>query len=80
MKITNVRVLQLEGRPRTGLAVYEIARGGRAPGEAAPHRWTFTQVETDAGLTGITHGGSAETKAAGRLLIGEDPRRIEYLW
>jgi len=80
MKITNVRVLQLEGRARSGLSVYEIGRGGRAPGEATPHRWTFTQIETDEGVTGVTHGGSVDTKAAGRLLIGEDPTRIEYLW
>ncbi len=80
MKITNVRVLQLEGRPRSGLALYEIARGGRAAGEATPHRWTFTEIETDEGLVGLTHGGSADVKAAGRLLIGEDPTRIEYLW
>src|SRR5687767_4133492 len=80
MKITNVRVVELVGRPREGLALYEIARRGGAAGEAAPHRWTFTQIETDEGLTGVTHGGSADTKAAGRLLIGEDPTRIEYLW
>lgn len=80
VKITNVRVLQLEGRPRSGLALYEIARGGRAAGESTPHRWTFTQIETDEGLIGLTHGGSADVKAAGRLLIGEDPTRIEYLW
>ncbi|HXI18147.1 MAG TPA: enolase C-terminal domain-like protein [Chloroflexota bacterium] len=80
MKITNVRVLQLEGRARSGLALYEIERGGRPAGHVTPHRWTFTQIETDEGLIGLTHGGSAETKAAGRLIIGEDPTRIEYLW
>ncbi len=80
MKITNVRVFQLEGRPRSGLALYEIPRGGNAANAATPHRWTFTEIETDSGLTGLTHGGSPETKAAGRLLLGEDPTRIEYLW
>jgi L-alanine-DL-glutamate epimerase-like enolase superfamily enzyme len=80
MKISNVRVLQLEGRPRSGLALYEIARGGRPANAATPHRWTFTQVETDEGATGLTHGGSADVKAAGQLLLGEDPTRIEYLW
>lgn len=80
MKITNVRVRELEGRPRSGLALYEIARGGRKAGEATPHRWTFTEIETDEGLTGVTHGGSAAVKAAGRLLVGEDPTRIEFLW
>jgi hypothetical protein len=59
VKITTVRVFQLEGRPRSGLALYEIARGGRAANEVSPHRWTFTEIETDAGLSGLTHGGSA---------------------
>jgi L-rhamnonate dehydratase len=80
VKITDVRVFTLEGRPRSGLALYEIARGGRAPNEATPHRWTFTEIHTDDGLVGLTHGGSAEVKAAGRLLVGEDPTRTEYLW
>jgi L-rhamnonate dehydratase len=80
MKITAVKVLQLEGRPRSGLALYEIARGGREPNEATPHRWTFTEVHTDAGLVGLTHGGSPEVKAAGRFLLGEDPTRVEHLW
>ena len=80
MRITDVKVFTLEGRLRQGLALYEIARGGRAAGEATPHRWTFTEIHTDEGLVGLTHGGSADVKAAGRLLIGEDPTRIEYLW
>jgi L-rhamnonate dehydratase len=80
MKITNVRVVELVGEARSGLSLYEIARRGGAAGEPTPHRWTFTHIETDEGLTGVTHGGAADTKAAGRLLIGEDPTRIEYLW
>jgi L-alanine-DL-glutamate epimerase-like enolase superfamily enzyme len=80
VRITEVKVFTLEGRPRSGLALYEIPRGGRAAGEATPHRWTFTEVHTDEGLVGLTHGGSAEVKAAGRLLLGEDPTRTEYLW
>jgi L-alanine-DL-glutamate epimerase-like enolase superfamily enzyme len=80
VRITAVRVFQLEGRPRSGLALYAIARGGRAANEVSPHRWTFTEIETDAGLSGLTHGGSADVKAAGRLLVGEDPTRVEYLW
>jgi hypothetical protein len=63
VKITAVRVFRLEGRPRSGLALYQIARGGRAPNEVSPHRWTFTEIETDEGLTGLTHGGSADVKA-----------------
>src|SRR3954449_5876382 len=37
-------------------------------------------IETDEGLTGLSHGGTVETKALGELLIGEDPIRVEYLW
>jgi L-alanine-DL-glutamate epimerase-like enolase superfamily enzyme len=80
MRITRVRVVELEGEMRTGLALYEIPRGGLAPDEATPYRGTFTQIETDEGITGLSHGGSAETKALGELLIGEDPIRVEYLW
>jgi L-rhamnonate dehydratase len=80
MKITAVDVFRVEGATRTGLAVYETARGGLAPGEATPYRETFTQIRTDEGLTGLTQGGSAEVKAAGQLLIGEDPLAVEALW
>lgn len=80
MKITNVRVLELEGPPRSGLALYETARGGLAPNEVSPYRHRFTQIETDEGLTGLSYGGSAEVKALGQALIGEDPLRVEYLW
>ena len=80
MKITKVTVYRLEGRDREGLALYETARGGRAPNQTSPHRWTFTEIETDEGVTGLTFGGYPEVKSAGELLIGEDPLRIEYLW
>jgi len=80
VKITAVRVFELEGRPREGLALYETARGGFAPGESSPHRWTFTEIATDEGLTGLSFGGSREVREAGDLLLGEDPLRVEYLW
>ena len=80
MKITAVNVFELEGRPREGLALYETARGGLAPNQTSPHRWTFTEIETDAGVTGLSFGGSPDVKAAGAHLIGEDPVRVEYLW
>jgi L-rhamnonate dehydratase len=80
MKITRVRVFEVEGDERSGLAIYEIARGGLAANEVTPYRGIFTQVETDAGLTGLSYGGTVETKALGELLIGEDPIRVEYLW
>ena len=80
VKITAVRSFMLEGREREGLAVYETARHGFAPGETSPHRWPFTEIETDAGLTGLAYGGSPEVAAAGALFVGEDPQRIEYLW
>lgn len=80
MKITAVRVFQLEGETRAGQALYEISRGGLGTNEATPYTGTFTQIETDQGLTGLSYGGTVETKALGELLIGEDPIRVEYLW
>ncbi|MFN8526462.1 MAG: mandelate racemase/muconate lactonizing enzyme family protein [Chloroflexota bacterium] len=80
MKITRVRVFELEGGLRSGAALYEIARGGLAPNEVTPYRGVYTQIETDEGITGLSHGGTVETKALGELLIGEDPMRVEYLW
>jgi L-alanine-DL-glutamate epimerase-like enolase superfamily enzyme len=80
MKITGVDVFELEGRERSGLAVYETARRGLPPGATSPHRWTFTEIRTDEGLTGLAFGGGPEVRAAGALLVGEDPLRVEYLW
>ena len=53
-----------------------------------PPRWVFCKVETDAGLTGwgeATLEGHAATQVAAvhelaRILVGEDPTRIEHLW
>ena len=80
MKITNVRVIRIEGGMRSGIALYETARGGLPPGQATPYQAVFTLIETDEGLTGLSYGGSAGIKEAGQLLIGEDPTRYEYLW
>ncbi len=51
-------------------------------------RWLFLKVETDEGITGWGEPiveGRAQTVAAavqeiGRIIIGEDPRRIEHIW
>ena len=80
MKITRVRVFEVEGEQRSGPAVYEIPRGGLDANEVTPYRGTYTQIETDEGVTGLSYGGTVETKALGELLIGEDPIRVEYLW
>jgi L-rhamnonate dehydratase len=80
MKITAVRVLQLEGAPRSGLALFETPRLGLAPGEVTPYRAAFTLIETDAGVTGLGLGGSAQVKALGQSLIGADPLAIEAIW
>src|SRR2546423_8342732 len=38
-------------------------------------------VETDAGITGIGEGGSAETvKQCAAMIVGEDPSHIDRLW
>lgn len=80
MKITAIRVLQLEGALRSGLALFETPRLGLASGEATPYRYAFTLIETDAGLTGLAMGGSAEVKALGQTLIGADPLATEGIW
>jgi L-rhamnonate dehydratase len=80
MKITNVRVFELEGPPRSGLALYEIPRGGLSAHQVTPYKHTFTEVETDEGVTGLTFGGSAEVKALGQSIVGEDPMCVERIW
>jgi L-rhamnonate dehydratase len=80
MKITNVRIIEVEGADRSGMAIYETPRGGLAAQAVTPYRETFTVIDTDEGISGMVNGGSAEIKAVGSLLIGEDPMRVEYLW
>jgi L-rhamnonate dehydratase len=80
MKITSVRCFHVEGPPREGLALYEIPRGGMAPQEVSPYRTTFTEIETDAGLVGLSNGGSLEVVALGQELIGHDPVAVEAIW
>jgi L-alanine-DL-glutamate epimerase-like enolase superfamily enzyme len=80
MKITAVRVFELLGPPRSGIALYETARGALTPAQVTEHRLTFTQIETDEGISGLALGGSREVKALGQKLIGEDPMAVEQLW
>jgi L-alanine-DL-glutamate epimerase-like enolase superfamily enzyme len=80
MRITEVKVFQAEGVERSGLAVYETPRAGLAAGEVSPYRQIFTEIHTDDGLVGLTHGGSRAVKEAGQILVGEDPVQVEYLW
>lgn len=80
MKIVDVRVFELEGAPRDGVALYEIERGGLAPKEVSPYRQTFTEIVTDEGVTGLCPGGSSAVKAFGKHLIGEDPACYEAIW
>jgi L-alanine-DL-glutamate epimerase-like enolase superfamily enzyme len=83
VKITNVRVFELEGPPRSGLALYEIPRGGLGANQATPYRQSFTEIETDEGIAGqsqLYKGVTAEVKALGQRLIGQDPMRIEHIW
>lgn len=78
-KISEVRVFELEGPPRSGIALYEIPRGGLATGEVSPYRQTFTEIVTIDGAVGLSPGGSAEVKALGRHLVGEDPACYERI-
>jgi L-rhamnonate dehydratase len=80
MKITAVRVFEVQGAARSGQALYETARGGFAPGEVTDHRGIFTQIDSDEGISGLALGGSSEVKALGQMLIGEDPMAVERLW
>ncbi len=80
MKITGVRVFELQGPARSGQALYETARGGLAPAQVTDHSNIFTQIETDEGISGLALGGSREVKALGEKLIGEDPMAVEHLW
>lgn len=56
--------------------------------EGVKYNWTLLKIETDAGIHGWGEGtnwpGSPLVERAcehiGELLIGEDPRRIDYLW
>ncbi|HPX42411.1 MAG TPA: D-galactonate dehydratase, partial [Candidatus Hydrogenedentes bacterium] len=53
-----------------------------------PPRWAFCKVDTDEGVSGwgeSTLEGHAATQVAAvgelaRILVGEDPTRIEFLW
>lgn len=80
MKITDVRVFEVVGEERSGLAIYEIERGGLPPGEATPFRQRFTEIQADTGEVGLAIGGSAEILGLGRRLIGRDPRGYEQIW
>lgn len=80
MKITDVRVFDLVGGERSGFAIYEIDRGGMAPGAATPYRQRFTEVVTDAGVSGLAIGGAPEVSALGKRLVGRDPTAYEAIW
>ncbi|MEX2389663.1 MAG: bifunctional D-altronate/D-mannonate dehydratase, partial [Phycisphaeraceae bacterium] len=51
-------------------------------------RWLFVKITTDshhvgwgeATLEGRTQTAAAAVREIGRMIIGEDPRRIEHLW
>lgn len=80
MRITSVRSFRVEGGMRSGMALFDISRLGLEPHESTPYRAAFTEIETDAGYVGLSYGGSSQTVAVGRSLIGEDPLAIERLW
>jgi L-rhamnonate dehydratase len=83
MKVTAVRVFQLEGRMQQELAVFRGLRAGQPDRKPGPHRETFVEIESDQGLSGIqyvSHGAEREVKEAGQLLIGENPLATEAIW
>ncbi|HUX87089.1 MAG TPA: mandelate racemase/muconate lactonizing enzyme family protein [Chloroflexota bacterium] len=80
MRITDVKVFELEGTDRSGMAIYEIPRGGLTANAVTSYRHTFTEIYTDDGVTGLAYGGSTALKAIGSSLIGEDPFAVEGIW
>jgi L-rhamnonate dehydratase len=84
MKITNVRLFELEGPLRTGLGHYDDPRFDRGPAKPQPYRDVFFEIETDAGVTGFSFAGNSEiwpvVKTMGREIIGEDPLSIAGIW
>lgn len=83
MKITAVRVFQLEGEMQEELAVFQSTRAGVPPRQPAPHRETFVQIDTDEGVSGlqfVSHGVEREVKEAGQLIVGENPLHTEAIW
>jgi L-alanine-DL-glutamate epimerase-like enolase superfamily enzyme len=83
MKITAVKVFQLEGRMQEGLAVFRSTRAGMPPRQPAPHRETFVEIETDEGLSGlqfVSHGWERDVRDAGPVLVGENPLHTEAIW
>ena len=80
MKIKHVRVFEVSGGERSGLALYEIHRGGLEPNEVTPYRMRFTEIESDEGVVGLAVGGSAEVVSFGQRLVGQDPSAYERIW
>jgi L-alanine-DL-glutamate epimerase-like enolase superfamily enzyme len=82
MKITKIRVFELKGCNRSGIAVFEDSHPylGKVNDGDLCYNQFFTEIETDEGITGLSLGGSRDTKLLGEILIGENPLRIEYIW
>jgi L-rhamnonate dehydratase len=83
MKITNVRVFQLEGRMQDELAVFYSTRPDRPARAPRPYLETFVEIETDEGLSGlqfVSHGTEGDIGPAGEMLIGENPLHTEKIW
>ncbi|MDA1256334.1 MAG: mandelate racemase/muconate lactonizing enzyme family protein [Chloroflexi bacterium] len=83
MKITAVRVFELEGRMQDDIAVFHSMRTGMPPRPPRPYRETFVEIETDEGFSGlqyVSHGDEREVLEAGQLLVGENPLHTEAIW
>lgn len=87
MRITDVRVFELEGPERTDLGLYHDPRYDQRPGDLLPYCHRYCEIETDAGLTGLAYCEDANhddvwpvVKDLGREILGEDPMRTEYIW
>jgi len=82
MKITEIKVYELIGDKRDGIAVFETDHpylSLSVNGVDCYRQW-FTEIVTDENISGVCIGGSADVLALGKNLVGEDPLRTEYLW
>ena len=80
MKITKISAFELVGGERDGLSVFEADHPYLNFKVGDPYRQLFTEIETDENISGYCIGGSADIYQLGSLLIGEDPRKNEFLW
>lgn len=73
----------LDAQASSGIKIKKI-RYYNAPGYTKPlfnQARGIVEIETDSGIIGIGEGGSKDMiEQCARMMIGEDPFRIEHIW